>query len=266
MTPEAWIGASIGAAAAAVALGAVTLARALRAEVGAPVLRYRLVGPTLAGSPVNDQRLPMSQLEPQLRHLARRGFEAVTLSEAIARRRDPGRRVALTFDGPWAAFAASVWPSLRAAGLARATLFFPPDRLGQTSLDLGGGRPEPLLPPHDLAHLGRNGLEVGVLWGRRPPEGRGERLAALRAGREKLEAAVGQPVALLALPPGVPDASLVRAARRAGFQGAALLGSSGGSTLLGRRTSPFAVPRVPIERDLPLLDFAAALGRAAPCA
>lgn len=262
MSPGAWIGV---AAAGALGAGALALRAALRVEHDTPVLRYRLVGSALAGSPINDQRLPMSQLEPQLRHLARRGFAAVTLSEAIARRGQPGRRVALTFDGPWASFAAAVWPALRRAGLARATLFFPPERLGQAALDLGGGRPEPLLPPHDLAHLAATGVEVGVLWGRRAPEGRAARLAALRDGRQRLEEAVRQPVTLLALPPGEPDAALLRAARRAGFRGAARVGGLEPPALLGRRTSPWAVPRLAVERDLPLLDFAAALGRAAPC-
>lgn len=258
MTPEVWIGVAAAGALGAGALGAGALAlRALRPGHGTPVLRYHLVGPSLAGSPVNEQRLPMSQLEPQLRHLARRGFEAVTLSEAIARRGQPGRRVALTFDGPWGSFASAVWPALRRAGLARATLFFPPERLGQESMDLGGGRPEPLLSVHDLAHLAGRGLEVGVLLTRRAADER----ASLRERRERLEAAVKQPVVLVAPPPGSPDRGLVRAARRAGFRGAALLA---GPALLDRRTSPWAVPRLPIEPGLPLLDLAAAIGRASP--
>ncbi|MBX3469713.1 MAG: polysaccharide deacetylase family protein [Planctomycetes bacterium] len=240
------------------AIGAGALAlRALRAGPATPVLRYHLVGPTLPGSAINDQRLPMSQLEPQLRHLARRGFEAVTLSEALARRGRPGRRVALTFDGPWAAFGRAAWPALRRAGLARATLFFPAARLGHPLLDVGEGRPEPLLPTADLAHLAATGVEVGVQWTRRPVDGRLD--DALRAARLRLEAAIGQPVTLLALPAGAPDGALLRAARRAGFRGGA---RQGGGGLLRRRTSPWDVPRLPVERDLALLDLAGVLGAA----
>ncbi|MCO5169616.1 MAG: polysaccharide deacetylase family protein [Planctomycetes bacterium] len=251
MTPGAMI--LTTAAAGAVGAGALAL-RALRAGPATPVLRYHLVGPTLPGSAINDQRLPMSQLEAQLRHLVRRGYEAVTLTEAVAWRGRPGRRVALTFDGPWAAFARAVWPALRRAGLARATLFFPPDRLGQDALDVGEGRPEPLLPAADLAHLAATGVEVGVQWTRRPVEG--PLVDALRGARLRLEAAIGQPVVLIALPSGAP-ARVVRAARRAGLRGAALHGGDG---LLRRRTSPWAVPRLAVERDLPLLDLACALG------
>lgn len=262
MTPGAWIVAGLAGAGAA-SVGALAL-RARRRAPGIPVLRYRLVGPTLPGSAINDQRLPMSALEAQLRHLSRRRFEALTLSEALARRSSRGagrgaaRAVALTFDGPWAGFGAAVWPALDRAGLVRVTLFFPPDRLGQATLDVGEGRPEPLLSPDALAALAARGVELGVQWGPRPDETARERVEALRRARAKLEEVAGHPVVLLSLPPGPPDAGLQRAARRAGFTGAALLGGRG---TLDRAASRWAIPRIVVDRDLQLMQLALSLHR-----
>lgn len=258
MTPGAWIVAGLAGAGAA-GVGALAL-RARRPAPGIPVLRYRLVGPTLPGSAINDQRVPMSALEAQLRHLSRRKFEALTLSEALARRASPGagRAVALTFDGPWAGFGAAVWPALDRSGLVRVTLFFPPDRLGQATLDVGEGRPEPLLSPDALAALAARGVELGVQWGSRPDETARERVEALRTARAKLEEVAGHPVVLLSLPPGPPDASLQRAARRAGFTGAALLGGRG---TLDRAASRWAIPRIVVDRDLQLMQLALSLHR-----
>lgn len=258
VTPGAWIAAGLAGAGAA-SVGALAL-RARRGPPGIPVLRYRLVGPTLPGSAINDQRVPMSALEAQLRHLARRRFDALTLSEALARRHggSPSRAVALTFDGPWASFGAAVWPALDRAGLVRVTLFFPPDRLGQATLDVGEGRPEPLLSPDALAALAARGVELGVQWGPRPDETTREKVEALRQARARLEEVVGHPVTLLSLPPGPPDASLQRAARRAGFTAAALLGGRG---TLDRGTSPWSIPRIVVDRDLQLMQLALSLHR-----
>src|SRR5687767_8778502 len=106
-----------GVAGAVGAAGLALAARRALAARGIPVLRYRLVGPILPGSVINDVRVPPSQFEAQARHLARRGFEAVTLSEALEQRGDAAflrrRPVVFTFDGPWAAFGVSAWPVLQ---------------------------------------------------------------------------------------------------------------------------------------------------------
>ena len=71
---------------------------------GIPVLRYRIVGPALAGSPLNEVRVPVSRFAPQIRYIARRGFRAVTLSEAVARLQDRSflatNPIVLCFDPP----------------------------------------------------------------------------------------------------------------------------------------------------------------------
>lgn len=256
MIAEGWI--AVGVAGAVGATGLVLATRA-RAGAAIPVLRWRLVGPILPGSVINDVRVPPSLFEAQVRHLARRGFEAVTLAEACARRRDPAflrrRPVVLTFDGPWAAFGGAAWPVLQQHGLARATLFFPPERLGEATFDLGEGRPEPLLAPEALAALALAGVEVGLQAG--PVDVVDASVVErLREGRARLGDAVGREVTSLALPAGPDAKAWSRAARRAGFGAAVLVGGRGG---LGRRTSPWAIPRAPVERDVSVLDLAMAL-------
>lgn len=261
-----WIAAGVIAAGAAgaVCLGARRLGCPLPRR-GVPVLRYHLVGPPLPGSVLNDRRLPMSAFGSQLRHLARRGFRAVTLSEALERRADPAflraAPVVLTFDGPSASLAHAVWPALERHGLARATLFFPPGRLGARELRFPeGGRPEPLLTPAELRRLAGQGLEVGLQGLAEPGHTRAELTARLREGRERLGAALGAPVRLAAHALGHDDPLFRSAAARAGFVGVA----THEPAALGRRTSPFRIPRQPIGPGVDPVDFALALARRSP--
>lgn len=253
MTPAGWAAAAaVGGAAAAL------LARRLAADPGLPVLRWHLVGPILPGSALNDLRVPMSAFEEQVRHLARRRFRPVTLAEALARRGDRAflreRPVALTFDGPSASFLGHAWPALKRHGLARCTLFFPPARLGQATLQVPEGRPEPLLSPAQLAALAAEGVALGVQVG---PHDAAEEL---RRGAELLGSLQGAPVQVAALPPGAQRDRVLRAAvRAAGFTGAAFAG--GGR--LRRRTSRLLVPRFAVRPDTPLLDLAMFVSRPA---
>lgn len=251
LDPAAW------APWAALGVGVGTVAwaarRALRplAPCAIPVLRYRLVGPPRPGSTLNDLRLPLSQFDAHMRHVARRGLRPVTLSEAIARRRDRAfvrsGPVALTFDGPYACFREVVWPVLERWGLTAVTLFVPPQRLGDTALALPEGRPEPLLSPDDLRAFADRGVEVGIQSGA-ATQARAEALAdELRALGARLAGATGKPPALAAFPGPAVEDRLARAARAAGLRGAV---STGGGALLGRATDPFAVRRFVVQPDM----------------
>lgn len=250
---------SAGLAGLGVALGgggALWAARALRPVVpfGIPVLRYRLVGPVVPGSSLNDLRLPLSEFEAQMRHLARRGFRAVTMSEAIARRGErefiASSPIALTFDGLHACFSRAAWPILDRHGLRRVSLFIPPARLGEKELVLQEGRPEPLLSPDDLVALSSQGVELGLQLG---GEGRDD----LSAGKQVLERVSSGPVTVAAYAPGkLPASGLVRAVRAAGFAGGVLTGTG---VILGRRTSPYAVPRFPVAPGATLVQVALAV-------
>lgn len=249
MTPGAAVGAVVGAGAG---LGVALLWQRSRRLRGIPILRWHLVGPLLPGSALNELRVPPSAFEEQVGHLGRRGFRAVTLSEALARRGD--RRfvakdpIVLTVDGPGLGFLATAWPILRRHGLDKATLFFPPTRLGQKELVVPEGRPEPILLPEQLAELAKQGVELGVQVGLR------DKAEDLARGRARLAELTGAPVELAALPPGGRvDPQLQAAVKKAGFRGAAL---AFGDQPLRSRTHTLAIPRLAVRPDTSLLDVA----------
>ncbi len=247
-----------GSIAGGAALAARSLLRPLAAR-GVPLLRYRLVGPPRPASPLNDLRVPMSRFEPVIRHLARRGFRTVSMSEALAGvrsreflRSDP---LSLSFDGPSRDFLTSAWPVLTRHGLHRVELFFPAVRLGHTQLAFTEGRPEPLLSPDDLLGLARDGVTIGLQ--ALPPVGADEAglLEHLREGRERLRELTGQAVEAVAAPSASPTFS--RAARRAGFRAVAMLGEG----VAYRRTSPSALPRFDVQPTTTLLEVALVASR-----
>jgi peptidoglycan/xylan/chitin deacetylase (PgdA/CDA1 family) len=258
--PADWTG--VGVAAAAAAGGAFLLKRAIdRRPRAVPVIRYALVGPPRAGSPINDLRVPMSAFRAQIRHIARRGFRAVTLSEVLANR---GKRafldsnpVALTFDGPWQSFLASAWPVLADHGLNRVTLFFPAGKLGEDQLRYAHGRAEPLLSTQHLRLLAGDGIEIGLL-SADDIRGRPEDVAAQwRRERDQLAEAVGHPVRVLALPYHSSD-GFSRAARDAGLEAAVRVGGGG---IVTRWSNRFSLPRYSVQPGSELVHVAFCLSR-----
>lgn len=229
--------------------------------VGTPVLRYRLVGPPRPGSPLNEVRVPMSCFEAQLRHLARRGHTAVTLSEAAARRKDKAflaqAPIAFVFEGPYRSFVEFAWPALRDSGFGKATLLFPPKALGQSQLRFRRGRPEPVLRTETLARLTRAGVELGLHAAGLDPQSDEEIQSELTAGRMALSDVAGQEITTAAVPFSTPKAS--RALKRAGFSVVAATGDG----VLERSLSgtPLMVPCFPIQPDTSLLDLALVVSR-----
>jgi peptidoglycan/xylan/chitin deacetylase (PgdA/CDA1 family) len=154
----------------------------------------------------------------------------------------------LTVDGPGLGFLATAWPILKRHGLSRATLFFPPSRLGQKELVVPEGRPEPILLPEQLAQLAKDGVELGVQVGLR------DKAEDLARGRARLAELSGGPVDQAALPPGGRvDPQLQQAVKKAGFRGAALASGDGP---LRAGTPRLAIPRLSIRPDTSLLDVA----------
>lgn len=233
-----------------------------RAQViGIPVLRYRLVGPPRPGSPLNEVRVPMSCFEAQLRHLARRGHTAVTLSEAAAGRKDSAflakAPIAFVFEGPYRSFVEYAWPALRDVGFGKATLLFPPKALGQSQLRFRRGRPEPVLRTETLARLARSGVELGLHAAGLDPQSDQEIQSELIAGRAALADLAGQPITTAAVPFSTPKAT--RALKKAGFS---LVAATGDGVLERKdKGSPLLVPCFPIQPDTSLLDLVLVVSR-----
>ncbi|RMG15435.1 MAG: hypothetical protein D6731_08410 [Planctomycetota bacterium] len=255
------VGGLVAGAGALVTGGTLLAARWRRppAIVGVPILRYRLVGRPVPGSPINDLRLPVSLFEAHAQHLRRRGFVPVTLAEALRRRKEraflEGNPVVLTFDGPYASFASVVWPILCHYRLNRVTLFYPPAYLGHEQLVFPEGRPEPLLSTGDLRRLLAEGVSLGV----QAPAARGQELpgllAELRAGRQALADFSGSTPDTVAY--SFSSVPAVQAAREAGFLGAAVLGEG----VMSPGESPYAVPRFAVQPDTEPVQLAMVLAR-----
>ena len=240
------------------AMAAWSLFRPPRLE-GIPVLRYRIVGPALAGSPLNEVRVPVSRFAPQIRYVARRGFRAVTLSEAVARLEDRSFRatnpIVFCFDGPYRTFIKHAWPIMRSHGLAAATLFFPPNRLGETHLAFKRGRPEPVLSLEELAGLAREGVELGVQASAADDLPREKISSDLAAARKALSALSEHEVDALTL--NFTTKRAVRAAVDAGYRVIAAIGDG----VISEPSEAAAVPRFPIMPDTTLLDVALVVSR-----
>ncbi|MGE0710403.1 MAG: polysaccharide deacetylase family protein [Planctomycetota bacterium] len=260
MSPEL-AGVLAGGGAMVLGLGGLTTWSVLRPLrlVGVPVLRYRIVGAAVAGSPLNEVRVPMSRFEPQMRYLAKRGFRAVTLSEALLRVRDreflASNPVSLSFDGPYRSFLTEAWPVMRGYGLDAATVFFPPARLGQAQLAFRNGRPEPLLSAEELAGLAREGVELGVQAGGDDDLPGEELTSQLTAGRRALTALAGRDADAVTL--SFTTKRAVRAAQAAGFKVVAGIGDG----IAASPNDAGSVPRFPVMPDSTLLDVALVVSR-----
>lgn len=236
-------------------------------HLGVPVLRYRLVGPPLPGSPLNPLRVGGNDFRQQLRYLARRKYTAVTLSEAIDR---CGERaflatnpIALCFDGGYRSLLQHVVPAMSDYELGKATLFLASRSLGQDNdFEVSGrGRSEPMLGVEEVGALARDrGFEIGSMGTlARDLSLLSERdlLADLKDSREELLAIDGvERVDILSYPRDVKITYAAEVIREAGYRAAAWVSLDG---LLTPSYQTFSLPRFAMTRKTPLIELALVL-------
>ena len=254
----------IGGGAGLAAVSGLALKHALRPlkPVGVPVIRYRLVGPPFAGSPLNPLRVSEPTFREHIRYMARRGFRTVSLGEAIRRCGESDflreKPVVLTFDGGYQGLERYVLPVLDEYEFAAGTVFVAPESLGGTNayeLD-GHGRAEPMLSEEGLAGLAAFGMEIGSLGfsgrdlTRLGPE---DFLRELQESRRVLKELTGQPVELLAWPRDLHAKDFGALVRQAGFTHAAWVSLDG---LLSKDFDPLCVPRYGLTRRSALIEVA----------
>ena len=197
--------------------------------------------------------------EGQMRWLREKGFTTLDLDQFLAIRRDraapPPRPVVLTFDDGYESVYTLAWPVLRRLGL-KATVFVAPQPDDYTrnlvrgvdgflsedqmrELDRGGVRIE----SHTLTHCVLSELD--------DPSARHE----LAESKRLLGAILDRPVRHLAVPRSGHSLRVRRLAREEGYV-TVCCNAKGSSNGL---SSPLALPRIVIERDTTLTDFARAL-------
>lgn len=252
------VAAGLGTLIAGGSLGVWACTRPLPVR-GIPILRYRLVGRPLPGSPINDLRIPVSKFEAQMRHVSRRGFVPVTLAEALKRRGDRAflnaKPIVITFDGPYAGFANAAWPILSRYRLNRVTLFYPPGYLGEEQLTFPDGRPEPLLTPQALKRLSTEGVTLGVQAVVREDDTQESMVSEFQAARRVLGQFMQSDPDFVSY--SVPSTAAGEAARQAGYLASCVLGDG----VLRKGGSPFGIPRFVVQTDTQLVQLAMVLAR-----
>jgi peptidoglycan/xylan/chitin deacetylase (PgdA/CDA1 family) len=192
-------------------------------------------------------RVHPHRLERQLRLLQRVGIRGVSLSEALeaARRREPGRRVALTFDDGYADFREHAMPLLERYGMT-ATVYVVTGRLGRTNEWDADAPQVPLMTAVDARAAVAAGHEVGshghthLRLTEAGPDQLDEEVAGSRA---VLEDVLQRPVRGFCFPYGSHDDDAVAAVEKAGYDYACATGTYGG-------TDPLRLPRYYVgQRD-----------------
>ena len=214
-----------------------------RIKPGVPVLIYHQVTDDLKDTPLPKLKVTPRAFERQLEILSRRGFRAVTLSQALGPH-CPDQAVALTFDDGCRDFSETAWPLLQARGMS-ATVFVVTSQIGgYNAWDEYKGLPrEQLLSAPEIMELAKQGVEFGG-HGHTHCELTGlddEELATeLTVCHDELEALLGRPPAVFAYPYGSYDERVQEAALTAGF--GAACGTQPG--MLGPGSDPLAFGRI----------------------
>ncbi len=190
-------------------------------------------------------------LARQLRLLALLRYRVIPLAELGAALREgaplPRRAVAITIDDGYADNFTVAYPLLRRRNLA-VSVFLVSGRIGATNDwdEEGAIAGRALLSGEQIAAMRAGGIEFGAHTRSHPalPELNDAELGEqLRGSRTELEAALGEPITMLAYPFGRHDDRAKRAAGAAGFT----LACTTEAQAARPGTDPLAIPRIEIE-------------------
>lgn len=229
-------------------------------QSGAPILMYHSISDDLRGTPLPKLKVSPRAFARQLDALARWGYQAVTLSQALGPDCPP-RPAVLTFDDGFVDFYTTAWPLLRQRGMT-ATVFLVTDQMGgHNAWDLAKGLPqEDLLSAAQVRELAGQGVEFGGHGHHhRDLTGLGddELAAELSDCRRILTELLGRPPAVFAYPYGLHDQRVRAAVAAAGFRVACTTQPG----LLQPAHDPLALGRIMVKRSDTGLDFALKLTR-----
>ncbi|MCS7061812.1 MAG: polysaccharide deacetylase family protein [Anaerolineae bacterium] len=185
-------------------------------QVVVPILMYHHIG-----GRADRYHVTQEMFECQMDYLGQNGFTAVSIDQiAIALKGGPAlspKPIAITFDDGWRRQFTATLPALTRNNL-RATFFIISSHAerysGFMSFDLlrqirDAGM---WIGSHTVSHAHLPGLSAKRLW------------YELRASRDVLEAALEQPVTILAYPGGAYNERVMRAAAQAGYVAAVAIG------------------------------------------
>jgi peptidoglycan/xylan/chitin deacetylase (PgdA/CDA1 family) len=239
-------------------------------QAGSPVTVDLLILCYHAVSPTWESFLAVEpeQLRRQVRHLLRRGYRAMTLSDALA---EPGgRRFVVTFDDGYTSILERGLPVLSELGVP-ATVFVPTDLIDEAGLF--SSLPAEQMPRDEeelrcmswsqVRELLEAGWEVGSHTCTHPhlPELEDSDLAGeLRRSREVCEERLERRCETIAYPFGSHDGRVVEASAAAGYRLAVTLEERMFEPIAGR--GPLTLPREGIFRETGRPKFLANTSRA----
>ncbi len=208
-----------------------------------PIFTYHAIGEH--PSPVST---PVSVFEQHLNALAKAGYSAVTVADALAFLRGEkipaSKPILITFDDGYESVYTRAWDRLRDYGFT-ATIFLITDRVGGDNRWLGQHEsipPSPLLTWTQIEHMAAQGADFAAHTRTHPPL---TLLSPARAESEIVESAytvrerTGCDACLFCYPYGAADAT-IRAIAAQHFDGA--VGTRLGTA--SRRDDPFMLPRL----------------------
>lgn len=226
---------------------------------GTPLLMYHHICDELNGSGLPNLRVRPASLARQLDFLKDRGYEALTLSQALAPEA-PDRAVVLTFDDGYQNFYTQAWPLLKQRGMT-ATVFLVTGHLGGgNDWDQGKEPHEPLLNRKQILELAAQGVEFGGHGHHHHKlTGLDERglMHEITGCQKTLTDVLGQPARVFSYAYGFHGPKAREAVLRAGFTAAC-------TTQPGKLTpgsDAMELPRIIVKRNDDMLDFKLKLSR-----
>ncbi len=194
-----------------------------------PILLYHKIDDIPAGARYPQNYVTPRQFDAQLAFLKRFGYRGISFADYLAYRqgtaRLPRRAVIITFDDGYRSNCDIALPILKRHGFT-ATVFLVAGRVGKTSGWDSDDVPEPLLDVGAIRAMQAEGIEFQSHTTTHP------RLTQLSPGlaREELSSSrvlltqlLGRPVSVVAYPYGDYNEAVMRLAREAGYQAAAIV-------------------------------------------
>jgi len=228
-----------------------------------PILMYHSIAHS-TNARIRPWTVPPAAFAEQMAYLREHSYTPLTVAQLVRMRTCkttplPSRPVVITFDDAFADFFTTALPILQQYGLC-ATLYVPTAYVGGTSgwLVQEGEAATPMLTWEQLREVNASGIECGAHSHSHPqldtlaPTAVYEEITRSKA---LLEDHLGREVSSFAYPYGYSTPAIRRMVQEAGFRSAC----SVTATLSGREDDLFDLPRLRVDPDLTLAEFAVLL-------
>jgi len=234
-----------------------------------PILMYHSIAHS-TNARIRPWTVPPEAFAEQMAYLREQSYTPLTVTQLVRMRTLktaplPARPVVITFDDAFADFFTEALPVLKKYDLC-ATLYVPTAYVGGTGgwLVQEGEASTPILTWEQLKEVSASGIECGAHSHSHPQL---DTLAAavvyeeITRSKKLLEDHLGQEVSSFAYPYGYSTAAIRRMVQEAGF----LSACSVTATLSAAGDDLFALPRLRVDPDLTLAEFAVLLTDASTC-